>query len=77
MWEPQGVRGWRLRARRLCWAIVSEELSLEVKNKLKTTVLSFSGRVDPFSLRVKATGNCGAERLSWRKSDRPVISIGK
>lgn len=43
---------------------MSEEGSLEVRDKLKATALSFSGHVDPFSLRSKATGICGAERLS-------------
>lgn len=64
MWEPQGARGCRPRARRLVWATVSEEGSLEVRNKLKATALSFSGHVDSFSLRAKAAGTCGAERFS-------------
>lgn len=40
------------------------EGSLGVRSKLKATILSLSGNVDPFSLRAKAASTCGAERLS-------------
>lgn len=39
------------------------EGSLEVRNKLKATILSLSGHVDPFNLRAEAAGAYGAERL--------------
>lgn len=61
MWEPQGVRDWTPRAGIFVWVTVSEEGNLEVRNKLKATTLSFSGHVDPFNLRAKAAGTCGAE----------------
>jgi len=43
---------------------VSEEVNLKVRNKLKKNTLSCGGYVDPFSLKAKATGTRGAERLS-------------
>lgn len=56
---------------------MSEVGSLEVRNKLKATALSFSGHGDPFSVRAKAIGTCGAEGLSQSRSASPVVSIGK
>lgn len=35
-----------------------------LRSKLKTSILSLSGHVDPFSLRNRDAGTCGAERLS-------------